>query len=431
MKKILFSFAALSMAVAVHVQGQEIRQQVLNPVEHSAGSSMAYRYEPGIRTAPPEGYSPFYISHFGRHGSRYHTTENIYRKFYDIFNDAAAAGALTPFGQEVKIRMDTIFAVCDGHAGELTVRGEEEHRGIAARMYGSFPEVFSADGRSRPAKVFSRSTSSGRVVKSMQAFDATLGKFAPGLLIEEQSGGKYNSYLNHYTPEYRAYYEDGEWRPVMEAKRSEWVRPERLIDTLFSDSGFVSERIPGRTNFMTELFAVASILQDSPVDVSLYDVFTEDEIYALWRTQNLNQYLRKGPSATGGELAVAIAIPLLQDFIECADRAVAGGDRVADFRFGHGEGLMPLAALMRLSGADVTEPDPEKVAQAWQDFRITPMAGNIQWIFYRNEKGRVLVKFLLNEREVTLPIKSAAGHYYDWRDVRRFYIRISGYRPAR
>lgn len=140
------------------------------------------------------------------------------------------------------------------------------------------------------------------------------------------------------------------------------------------------------------------------LDVSLYDVFTDDEIFALWRLQNLSQYLRKGPSAIAGELAASIAKPLLRDMLACAEEAVAGGSVVADLRFGHGEGLMPLAALMRLEGACGVESDPEKVENVWNDFRITPMAGNIQLIFYRNAKGRVLVKFLLNEREVTVPV---------------------------
>ncbi|MDE5637625.1 MAG: hypothetical protein K2I43_06365 [Alistipes sp.] len=101
------------------------------------------------------------------------------------------------------------------------------------------------------------------------------------------------------------------------------------------------------------------------------------------------------------------------------------GGVAADLRFGHGEGLMPLAALMNLSGASTAESDPEKVEEAWNDYMVTPMAGNIQWIFYRNAKGRVLVKFLLNEREATIPLESATAPYYDWKAVRRYYARIA------
>ena len=38
--------AVLLFAGTAAVHGQTIREQVLDPVEHSAGSSMSYRFEP-------------------------------------------------------------------------------------------------------------------------------------------------------------------------------------------------------------------------------------------------------------------------------------------------------------------------------------------------------------------------------------------------
>ncbi len=426
-KSILKQWLVLCLVcAAMPLSAQTARERLFEPVERSAGSSMAYRYEPQAPTPAPDGYAPFYISHFGRHGSRYHTTENIYRKFKEIFSAAADAGALTPFGMEVKHRIDTVFARCDGHAGELSQIGRNEHRGIAERMYAAYPEVFASSPKGRPACVFSRSTAVGRVIESMRSFDAALMGCNSELDIDEAPAGEYNRYLNHYSRNYKEYYHNGEWRGVYDAKRNEWIDPERLMASLFSDGGYVSKHIRSRRSFMTELFAVASILQDTTPEVSLYDLFTDDEIYALWRLQNLNQYLRKGPSALAGELAASIAKPLLRDFIECADRAVAGTGVAADFRFGHGEGLMPLAALMNLDGASTPEADAENVENVWNDYAVTPMAGNIQWIFYRNAKGHVLVKFLLNERETTVPLKnSAMAPYYDWKAVRRYYAKIA------
>ena len=51
------------------------------------------------------------------------------------------------------------------------------------------------------------------------------------------------------------------------------------------------------------------------------------------------------------------------------------------------------------------------------------MATNLQWIFYRNKAGEVLVKILLNEEEIALPsdINSDMAPYYRWEDVRTFY----------
>jgi hypothetical protein len=50
------------------------------------------------------------------------------------------------------------------------------------------------------------------------------------------------------------------------------------------------------------------------------------------------------------------------------------------------------------------------------------MASNIQIVFYKHKKtGDILVKFMLNERECTIPIETDMGPYYHWNDVEKFY----------
>ena len=63
----------------------------------------------------------------------------------------------------------------------------------------------------------------------------------------------------------------------------------------------------------------------------------------------------------------------------------------------------------------------EKFHLAWQDYRISPMGANLQIVFFRNKAKDVLVKFLLNETEVTLPFKSGTSPYYPWEEVRDFF----------
>lgn len=46
--------------------------------ELSAGIYHSYEYRPGPAAPVPDGYEPFYISHYGRHGSRYHSKEEAY-----------------------------------------------------------------------------------------------------------------------------------------------------------------------------------------------------------------------------------------------------------------------------------------------------------------------------------------------------------------
>jgi hypothetical protein len=66
------------------------------------------------------------------------------------------------------------------------------------------------------------------------------------------------------------------------------------------------------------------------------------------------------------------------------------------------------------------------VAEAWQDFRITPMAANVQWIFYRNKAGEVILNVLLNERETTLPVRPYSKPYYRWEDVLAYCSGVAG-----
>jgi hypothetical protein len=48
----------------------------------------------------------------------------------------------------------------------------------------------------------------------------------------------------------------------------------------------------------------------------------------------------------------------------------------------------------------------------------------VQLVFYRPVKGKpgaILVKALLNEREMTLPATPVSGPYYRWADLREYY----------
>jgi hypothetical protein len=58
------------------------------------------------------------------------------------------------------------------------------------------------------------------------------------------------------------------------------------------------------------------------------------------------------------------------------------------------------------------------------------MAANIQLIFFRKPKSKdILVKFLMNENETSIPVKTDCYPYYHWNDVKKFYrdkIKASG-----
>ena len=83
---------------------------------------------------------------------------------------------------------------------------------------------------------------------------------------------------------------------------------------------------------------------------------------------------------------------------------------------------------MNLNGAGTIYKSLEDLEKnKWYDYKIFPMASNIQMVFYRpttpNAKGEdVLVKFLLNEEEANVPdLKAVKGPYYKWTDVKAYW----------
>ena len=69
--------------------------------------------------------------------------------------------------------------------------------------------------------------------------------------------------------------------------------------------------------------------------------------------------------------------------------------------------------------------DWQKIADTYRTYRIIPMCGNVQLIFFRKPgNDDILVKLLLNEREVTLPVKTDSAPFYHWKDVRAYWQKV-------
>ena len=76
---------------------------------------------------------------------------------------------------------------------------------------------------------------------------------------------------------------------------------------------------------------------------------------------------------------------------------------------------------MKIENCAHKEKNPEKFHLAWQDFRLSPMAGNLQLIFYRNTKGEIWSQLLLNEKTGKLPKDSENTPLYRWEVVKAFW----------
>ena len=104
-------------------------------------------------------------------------------------------------------------------------------------------------------------------------------------------------------------------------------------------------------------------------------------------------YVGNANHADGKGIVVANAKSLLRNILDSADEAIRKGGIAATLRFGHDGNVIPLVALMRIENCNVAVSDPYEVYKVWSDFKVVPMAANVQIIFFRNEKsGDILVK---------------------------------------
>jgi hypothetical protein len=123
-----------------------------------------------------------------------------------------------------------------------------------------------------------------------------------------------------------------------------------------------------------------------------------------------------------------VAAPLLINILKTADSVVNGKRLDAYLKFGHAETVTPLATLLEIDGANKSAKSIVEFDSYWSAEHISPMAANIQLVLYKNKDTSepALIKVLLNENEVRIPVETKVFPYYVWSDVKKYYwIRYS------
>ncbi len=373
-------------------------------------------------TPAPEGKRPFYISHYGRHGSRY--IEN--RKGFDIPHKmlckADSMNELTDVGKRVLSMMKRIFADTENRWGDLTSFGQRQHRGIARRMMEHFPEVFEGD-----AIVDARSTIVPRCILSMGAALNEMVKGNPQLRISIKASQEDMWYMNHQDPLLRKNGMTADAKNAYEHYISGRKHNERLMNLLFihpdSVRGAVSDIWLNYYLIKMGLFQLNTHLYQ---ETYLTDIFSAKEIYRLWQWENAWWYIMHGPCLLNGGHQPYTQRYLLRKIITDADEHFKQENPGVQLRFGHETVLLPLTCLIGINGFDFeTNNLDELEPQGWWASKVFPMGSNLQFIFYRKDihDEDVLFKVLLNEREATLPIPTDMAPYYHWKDFRAHYLK--------
>lgn len=373
-------------------------------------------------TPAPHGKRPFYISHYGRHGSRYINRRSGYEIPYKMIAQANGVDELTPLGKQVLNEMNLILDDSQDRWGDLTRLGRKQHQQIAHRMFERFPEVF-ADS----VCVSAISTVVPRCIISMESALIELSQLNPRLNITMDASKRTQVYMNHQDPVLRTNKLTPEAQKAYDAYTASRVGNSRLMELLFKNPDIVKELVDETFfNYYLMKMGLFQLNTQFSKTNALMGLFTAEDLYRMWQIDNALWYLQYGFCPLNGGDYPYSQRHLLRQIIADADSCLQLDHPGAQLRFGHDTVLLPLVCLLGINGYDLRTTNLDEIeARGWWCSSVFPMGSNVQFIFYRSSRKDkdVLFKVLLNEHEATLPIRTDCAPYYHWRDFKRYYLK--------
>ncbi|MBO4595763.1 MAG: hypothetical protein J5632_04045 [Bacteroidales bacterium] len=416
-RKLLLLCALLLAGLTAFSQRTTVLDEVRADYAKAAGVEGIYPMTDVALTPAPKGYEAFYIAHYGRHGSRYAWRDKPYTQLIELLEKAKVDSTITPFGERFLDSLKVALDKVKPHIGTLTDLGWEQHKFIGTKMVRDFPSVFK-----KGSVVDAVSSPSMRCVLSMSSCCLAIQKAAPQASVTEHQRrsdlqatrpGDKNNPKRYKGP-----------KTVFPVKMSnddflEMTYPEyrQIIARLVTNP---DEALKGKSTagFMYEVCTLAFGQPNLPESdrINTDSLITRQEIAALFESGNYNQFKGFLKVRTDG-------CGIVDDIVDKANVRIASGFRGADLRFGHDSYILSTLLVMNLDGFGTEPSSPKDVAHWFQLFR-SPMAANIQYVFYKpvkNKKGDILVKVLLNGEEVSVgQLDKVSGPYYKWDDVAKY-----------
>lgn len=412
---IIFTATLLS-TFYTYAQRHNVREEVAADWIKCSGLDAVYDFNSCSPNEKMKGYKPFYVSHYGRHGSRYAYTSRAYTELLEMLAEGEKKDNLTAFGKDVKARLDRLYGTIRYRVGDLTDKGWGQQKRMADRMASFYPAAFG-----KGSKVYACASSSIRSIMSMNSFCIELGRMAPETEIIAHQGLEYIQ----------------QTAPNMGTNPFRFKGPAAVFPYKETPDEFCLRRFPNYKDIYARMFTDPdkALKDKEPMDVldHLYmlvagmnsltddvkedfsDIFTPEEYVTMWEVDNyfrFDEYYRyKTPCSA-----------IYDDMINKAEERIANNGSGADLRFGHDHCLMTLLMIADLDHFAHVPENPDELAEWFHTFR-SPMAGNIQIVFYRSKKANadILVRFLLNGEDVNVgDVKHYKGTFYRWEDIKGF-----------
>ena len=414
MKRFLTCLLLLALGATAYAQlSDELEAYLRDCPQRASFNIHAYEFLPLHDTPAPKGFKPFYISHYGRHGSRSHSSDKPYVLLRDCLEAAAREGIITPSGDSLLACARQMIRLHDEMDGRLTPRGAREHEMLARRMYQRYPQVF------RHGEVHALSSDVQRCLVSMAAFTSALRACKSDLVMTWDCGVKYQRFIARSSGS------------AIKEKALEIVHgplTDIPIDTMAIYARFFQDPVRGKAlvgtkpkTFISAIYTLAQFAEAYDIEENRFTFLPWDAVTTAYARHALNFYLGHCNSVPFGDERMARARLLATEVVRKADEAIAGAPVAADLIFGHDLPFLALCSYFGLEGYGYPRLTAEEAYRNWNGVRHCPFAANLQIVFYKNRKGDVLVKFLTNEQETPIPeLEPVSGPYYRWEDVKAY-----------
>ena len=429
-----------------------VRERLRRNPELSLGNMLPYRELGEGPEQAPEGYNLCYVSHVGRHGSRYFNMSSPRHRMMAFISEYSSF--LKPKGRKLMRDLDKVQVCSDKHPGELSALGEKELFAMGRRMGERTANLLGG------SRVVTYSTNSGRVMRTRDCFVAGLLDRVPsvevdtvefrskGKVFKEVRGYEMSNEQQEFTNKVGSRYAETLWReydPKPFLDRYLYRERRGSVCPLFADDGL------GRRYVYCVFECASAFLSSGEPLPDMLRYFSEEDLYQLWANRS-NQWVgRCGIARQNGAVRpLTLGRGIAEEIIDDADAALtvtpacsasacsasacsacpasaatqassASASPAATLRFTHDSYIVPLLAYLDIEGCSFDR-DTDTYSQ-FLDFDIVTMGVNLQLFFYRNAAGKVLVQILLNEKPVRLrSLSPETASFYAWQDLRAFWL---------
>ena len=437
MKKLIFTLI-LSISGLSCLAQPEV---VLGDPFKSSGLDNIYDFDAQICTAAPKGYEAFYISHYGRHGSRYPYTATVATALLDLLHEAEGKENLSEYGSGLMAKVELFMEKAGNHIGELTDLGRQQQYRLAGEMAERYPQAFR-----KGAVVTAQASSSSRSILSMASFCTALARKCPSIRIDQFQGfAETQATAPNMGRNPLRIKGPGLGNPYRESPAEFMQRrfpefTETVLGKMFRDpyAALGDRDVQYLMDHIYMLIGGMNSLPDG-VRMDFSDIVTPETLARMWELDNYQRFCEY-------IVYTASCCSVFKDIIERADARLAlldsaagklegraegavGRAEGADLRFGHDHVLMSLLMIADIDSFGELPENPDELGHVFQTFR-SPMAANLHFVFYRPKNGRgpILTGLSLNGQPARLSaldkelgISPDESAFYRWDDVKAWF----------